>query len=83
MSRVPGRSYGGYVSTMALAKDSEEVFKCGVAVAPVARWEHYGEDHILQTNLTNIYVLFLCSDSILHSKIYEPFDGTILLLQMI
>ncbi|KAG0713884.1 Venom dipeptidyl peptidase 4 [Chionoecetes opilio] len=36
-----GWSYGGYVTTMALARDADDVFTCGVAVAPVARWEHY------------------------------------------
>lgn len=37
-----GWSYGGYVTTMALARDADKVFSCGMAVAPVARWEHYG-----------------------------------------
>ncbi|XP_071527492.1 dipeptidyl peptidase 4 isoform X2 [Panulirus ornatus] len=36
-----GWSYGGYVTTMALARDADDVFSCGIAVAPVARWEHY------------------------------------------
>lgn len=36
-----GWSYGGYVTTMALARDADEVFSCGIAVAPVSRWEHY------------------------------------------
>ncbi|XP_076028317.1 dipeptidyl peptidase 10 isoform X2 [Oratosquilla oratoria] len=36
-----GWSYGGYVTTMSLAKDAEKVFHCGIAVAPVTRWEHY------------------------------------------
>ncbi|XP_045111880.1 inactive dipeptidyl peptidase 10-like isoform X1 [Portunus trituberculatus] len=36
-----GWSYGGYVTTMALARDADNVFSCGMAVAPVARWEHY------------------------------------------
>nr|XP_045608607.1 dipeptidyl peptidase 4-like [Procambarus clarkii] len=36
-----GWSYGGYVTTMALARDADQVFSCGIAVAPVARWEHY------------------------------------------
>ncbi|KAK4304092.1 hypothetical protein Pmani_023954 [Petrolisthes manimaculis] len=35
-----GWSYGGYVTTMALARDTD-LFSCGIAVAPVARWEHY------------------------------------------
>ncbi|XP_074550869.1 dipeptidyl peptidase 4 [Halichoeres trimaculatus] len=35
-----GWSYGGYVSSMALGAGTG-VFKCGVAVAPVAKWEYY------------------------------------------
>ncbi|XP_066974169.1 dipeptidyl peptidase 4 isoform X3 [Macrobrachium rosenbergii] len=36
-----GWSYGGYVTTMALARDADDIFSCGIAVAPVSRWEHY------------------------------------------
>ncbi|CAL4066477.1 unnamed protein product, partial [Meganyctiphanes norvegica] len=36
-----GWSYGGYVTTMALFRDADNVFACGIAVAPVTRWEHY------------------------------------------
>ncbi|XP_037379318.1 dipeptidyl peptidase 4 isoform X2 [Talpa occidentalis] len=35
-----GWSYGGYVTSMVLGAGSG-VFKCGIAVAPVARWEYY------------------------------------------
>nr|XP_057937865.1 dipeptidyl peptidase 4 isoform X2 [Doryrhamphus excisus] len=35
-----GWSYGGYVTSMALAAGSG-LFKCGIAVAPVAKWEYY------------------------------------------
>ena len=35
------QSYGGYVASMALGAGSG-LFKCGVAVAPVAKWEYYG-----------------------------------------
>ncbi|KAL2076293.1 hypothetical protein ACEWY4_023303 [Coilia grayii] len=35
-----GWSYGGYVTSMALGSGSG-VFKCGMAVAPVAKWEYY------------------------------------------
>uniref|UniRef100_A0A8C7CU63 Fibroblast activation protein, alpha n=1 Tax=Oncorhynchus kisutch TaxID=8019 RepID=A0A8C7CU63_ONCKI len=35
-----GWSYGGYVTSMALGAGSG-VFKCGIAVAPVAKWEYY------------------------------------------
>ncbi|XP_033990356.1 dipeptidyl peptidase 4 [Trematomus bernacchii] len=35
-----GWSYGGYVTSMALGAGTG-VFKCGIAVAPVAKWEYY------------------------------------------
>ncbi|XP_068446730.1 dipeptidyl peptidase 4-like isoform X2 [Clinocottus analis] len=35
-----GWSYGGYVASMALGSGSG-VFKCGMAVAPVSKWEYY------------------------------------------
>ncbi|NXX86364.1 DPP4 peptidase, partial [Urocolius indicus] len=35
-----GSSYGGYVTSMVLGSGSG-VFKCGVAVAPVSRWQYY------------------------------------------
>uniref|UniRef100_A0A7N9AVX8 Fibroblast activation protein, alpha n=1 Tax=Mastacembelus armatus TaxID=205130 RepID=A0A7N9AVX8_9TELE len=37
-----GWSYGGYVTSMALGAGTG-LFKCGIAVAPVAKWEYYGE----------------------------------------
>uniref|UniRef100_A0A673CR59 Dipeptidyl peptidase 4-like n=1 Tax=Sphaeramia orbicularis TaxID=375764 RepID=A0A673CR59_9TELE len=42
-----GWSYGGYISSMALGAGTG-LFKCGIAVAPVAKWEYYG-GHILIT----------------------------------
>ncbi|KAF7668818.1 hypothetical protein LDENG_00285840 [Lucifuga dentata] len=35
-----GWSYGGYVASMALGAGTG-LFKCGIAVAPVAKWEYY------------------------------------------
>ncbi|CAG5865552.1 unnamed protein product [Menidia menidia] len=35
-----GWSYGGYVASMALGAGTG-MFKCGIAVAPVAKWEYY------------------------------------------
>ncbi|KAM4559378.1 dipeptidyl peptidase 4 [Odontesthes bonariensis] len=35
-----GWSYGGYVTSMALGAGTK-LFKCGIAVAPVAKWEYY------------------------------------------
>ncbi|CAH0557866.1 unnamed protein product [Brassicogethes aeneus] len=36
-----GWSYGGYASGMALAEDKNNVFKCGISVAPVTDWALY------------------------------------------
>lgn len=36
-----GWSYGGYAAGMALATDTEGVFKCGISVAPVTDWALY------------------------------------------
>lgn len=37
-----GWSYGGYASAMALAKDEQNLLRCGIAVAPVTNWLYYG-----------------------------------------
>uniref|UniRef100_A0A6M2E1X0 Venom dipeptidyl peptidase 4 n=1 Tax=Xenopsylla cheopis TaxID=163159 RepID=A0A6M2E1X0_XENCH len=36
-----GWSYGGYATAMTLIRDKENVFKCGVSVAPVTSWLYY------------------------------------------
>ncbi|KXJ68756.1 hypothetical protein RP20_CCG001851 [Aedes albopictus] len=36
-----GWVYGGYVTSMALGKDYERVFKCGISVAPITSWMFY------------------------------------------
>lgn len=36
-----GWSYGGYVTAAALSKDVNNVFKCGISVAPVTSWIYY------------------------------------------
>nr|CAH0105676.1 unnamed protein product [Daphnia galeata] len=36
-----GWSYGGYATASALAQDQEDVFKCGMSVAPVTNWIYY------------------------------------------
>ena len=38
-----GWSYGGFTTASALARDSENVFKCGISVAPVTNWLYYGK----------------------------------------
>jgi len=42
---VWGWGYGGYVATLLMAHDIDAVFKCGIAVAPIAKWEFYSEYH--------------------------------------
>jgi dipeptidyl aminopeptidase/acylaminoacyl peptidase len=38
---VWGWSYGGFATAMILAQDTG-IFHCGIAVAPVTSWAHYG-----------------------------------------
>jgi len=40
-SAIWGWSYGGYVTASVLSKDKENVFKCGISVAPVTSWTYY------------------------------------------
>uniref|UniRef100_A0A8C1XSI7 Fibroblast activation protein, alpha n=1 Tax=Cyprinus carpio TaxID=7962 RepID=A0A8C1XSI7_CYPCA len=48
-----GWSYGGYVTSMVLGSGSG-LFKCGIAVAPVAKWDYY-EIHASKKTLFTIY----------------------------
>lgn len=43
------QSYGGYVTSMALGSGSG-VFRCGMAVAPVSKWDYYGNLHLFCMN---------------------------------
>ncbi|XP_052898593.1 venom dipeptidyl peptidase 4 [Anopheles moucheti] len=36
-----GSSYGGYATAMTLEKDHEQVYRCGISVAPVTSWMFY------------------------------------------
>lgn len=38
---VWGWSYGGYATSMVLAKDTGRTFQCGISVAPVTSWIYY------------------------------------------
>ncbi len=54
------QSYGGYVTSMALGAGTG-LFKCGIAVAPVAKWEYYGWcTSILKCNSSFDIVFVLC-----------------------
>lgn len=38
---ICGWSYGGYETLMCLSKQNEQVWKCGIAIAPVTSWRLY------------------------------------------
>lgn len=38
-----GIGYGGYSTAMVLARDKKNVFKAGIAVAPITSWLHYNQ----------------------------------------
>lgn len=54
-----GWSYGGYAAGMALASDTEEIFKCGISVAPVTDWTLYGKLYLynITDNLAKSVIL--------------------------
>ncbi|KDR11620.1 Inactive dipeptidyl peptidase 10, partial [Zootermopsis nevadensis] len=55
---VWGWSYGGFAAAMILAQD-EEVFHCGISVAPITSWAHYDsvytERYMGTPNVTDNY----------------------------
>lgn len=40
------QSYGGFVTAHAVGDRDNDVFKCGIAVAPVTDWRFYGKSQI-------------------------------------
>jgi len=48
---VWGWGYGGYVTAMLLGSQ-QNIFKCGIAVSPIADWLYYSKYH-LQKRLLN------------------------------
>lgn len=52
-----GWSYGGYMTARTLARDSKQVFRCGISVAPVSSWLFYGKYLMINNNLDNISLL--------------------------
>lgn len=40
---VWGWSYGGFAAVLALAKPEQDVFQCGISVAPIISWKLYGK----------------------------------------
>lgn len=39
---VWGWSYGGFVAALALAHPGQDVFECGISVAPIVSWKLHG-----------------------------------------
>jgi dipeptidyl aminopeptidase/acylaminoacyl peptidase len=39
---IIGKGVGGYLATMALARDEERLFKCGIIVSPTIDWYRQG-----------------------------------------
>ena len=39
---VWGWSYGGYLAGQMLAEDNKQLLSCAVSVAPVVKWQLYG-----------------------------------------
>lgn len=64
---VWGWSYGGFASAMILAQD-KEVFRCGISVAPVTSWAHYGNNFHICFYAFLLFFLtkhFVCSETIM------------------
>lgn len=57
-----GWSYGGFVSAAALSRDVNNIFKCGISVAPVTSWIYYGKgDAWISFSLElRVLLAFLC-----------------------
>lgn len=47
------------MTSMALGSGSG-LFKCGIAVAPVSKWEYYGMTVVFQKDHCNTMVIILC-----------------------
>ncbi|XP_066603437.1 inactive dipeptidyl peptidase 10 isoform X2 [Prorops nasuta] len=63
---VWGWSYGGFVAALALANPEQDVFQCGISVAPVVSWKlydsAYAERYMGLPNITSNYKGYIESD---------------------
>ena len=48
---VWGWSYGGYATLAILSDENQEIFQCGISVAPVTNWRYYGKRILKQFNM--------------------------------
>lgn len=61
-----GWNYGGYVAAMSLAMDVENVFKCGIAVAPITSWLHYRKFLVQSSSI------LYCTNKVLYAWFRSP-----------
>lgn len=40
---VYGWNYGGYMTVKMMAQDTNDLFRCGAAIAPISKWEFLGQ----------------------------------------
>ncbi|XP_046609663.1 dipeptidyl peptidase 4 isoform X3 [Neodiprion virginianus] len=82
---VWGWSYGGFVAALALAQSDQDVFQCGISVAPVVSWKlydsAYAERYMGSPNVTSNYKGYEESDVFkkvehLRNKMYYLVHGT-------
>ncbi|XP_057333646.1 dipeptidyl aminopeptidase-like protein 6 [Microplitis mediator] len=82
---VWGWSYGGFVAALALAEPEQDVFQCGISVAPVVSWKlynsAYAERYMGSPNVTSNYKGYAESDvfnkiEYLREKMFYLIQGT-------
>ncbi|XP_043277514.1 inactive dipeptidyl peptidase 10 isoform X2 [Venturia canescens] len=82
---VWGWSYGGFAAALALAKPEQDVFQCGISVAPIVSWKlydsAYAERYMGLPNVTSNYKGYAESDvynkiEYLRNKMFYLVHGT-------
>ncbi|XP_012285991.1 prolyl endopeptidase FAP isoform X2 [Orussus abietinus] len=82
---VWGWSYGGFVAALVLAQPEQDVFQCGISVAPVVSWKlydsAYAERYMGLPNVTSNYKGYAESDvyekvEFLRNKMFYLVHGT-------
>ena len=61
---ICGWSCGGFAAASTLAKDTENVFKCAMSVAPVTNWIYYGKVFSWNQKKWVLFFKFYLKDSI-------------------
>lgn len=45
-----GKGVGGYLASMMMAHDDEDLFKCAAIISPVVDWLRYGKEYFCRNN---------------------------------